>query len=115
MTKFDSGWSIFGSNSKQTLWETSEVKNSLEGSHEGDHSGKIIFFFFNISLGFQTVKNLPIMQETRVQSLGRELLIHVWLHWVFSCGIRDLCCVSGLFPCGTQSLVVVCNFSRAST
>ena len=38
MTKFDSGWSIFGSNSKQTLREMSEVENS----HEGDHSGKII-------------------------------------------------------------------------
>ena len=47
MTKFDSGWSIFGSNSKQTLREMSEVENS----HEGDHSGKIIVFF-NTSLGF---------------------------------------------------------------
>ena len=30
------------------------------------------FFFFNIFPIAQTVKNLPAMQETRVQSLGQE-------------------------------------------
>ena len=78
-------------------------------SHEGDHSGKIIFFFFLICLWaflvVQTIKNLPVMQDTGVQSLGRELLIHL-----FGCtgslvvALVIFAVSGGISPCGTWSL-----------
>ena len=89
-------------------------------SHEGDHSGKIIFFFFNMSLGFpggSDNKESACNAGDRGSVPGSGTTYSsVWLHWVFSCGTCDLCCVRwDLSLWHAESLVVVCRFSRAST
>ena len=51
------------------------VACSLPGSSvHGIFSARILVFFFGASLMAQTVKNLPAMQETLLQSLGWEVI-----------------------------------------
>ena len=77
----------------RTVWKGESWRRSLRENN---------FFFFLVA---QTVKNLPIMQDTGVQSLGRELLIHL-----FGCtgslvvALVIFAVSGGISPCGTRSL-----------